>query len=236
MTDEQESRGVNLASVSSLCHELRKPISAIKAFSDILADELSGTLNASQHDQVETILRNSERMDELVRELYEFAEVGAGGLPLEFGPVELEELCAELQDELTPRFLDRGVRLQLVSARPVVHARLDRARLRSVLTRLLLFALRGSEDSGTVTLGLEEAAGGPRLELNFDGARARATDLESVFSLDGLFEGETIRDGGLGVGMHVSRATVEAMGGRLSAERCFEGGLRFVLELPPCDG
>lgn len=232
-----EARGLRRA--DWICHELRKPVAALHAYGELLADEISGTLNEAQHDHVRTLLRNAERMERMVGDLHALMEADAGGrVP---APVEcdLELLCQEVQDELAPRFRERGVALRLVTCGPLPTS-LDAGMFRDALRRLVLEAMRVAPGGSEVRVGVATVDEGAErravLQIEDEGPRHGDTAPEVVFDVPCAqprsgARGES-EDQGLDVGLGIGRVLVESLGGKIGVRNRPSGGALTCVELP----
>lgn len=210
-----------------VCHEVRKPITAIRAYAELLEDGISGGLNEEQREYVGVVLRGARRLDEQVTCLYELAVLAAGAPAPERGPADLGELCASVQDTTAEAFGARGQRLHFEEATTDVRARVDAPRIQVALARLVRCALQTS--SSDVTLVLDRDGPDALLYARTPGSTLPSERFESAFEPFGLEPHESAS--GLGVELHLVRAAARSHAGDAWLERD-ERGTRFTLRLP----
>jgi two-component system, OmpR family, phosphate regulon sensor histidine kinase PhoR len=216
--------------IDHACHQLMRPLAAIVAFAELLADEISGPLNAEQQDQVATVQRNAVRLKALILELRSLAEVALETPPQTRGSGDLERLCGAVQDLWSPQFEERGVRLSLEAAGPVVYDGLDEQRIVGALSRLVENALQASSEGDAVLLRLSSREDEALVEVLDEGSGLRAqSDVEELFAP--LRRREKV-GAGLGVGLCVARGTIRSMGGEVHIRARAEGGARGIVALP----
>lgn len=237
-TDAELRRSLRLAAAgqatAALAHELAQPLNALALYADAVrrmaADAGGRPLDATRQrqllDAVDRMAGDAHRAGEVVRRLRDFFRSGSTQLERAALPALVAEALAAQQR----RAEAAGVRLeppQEAGAVPPVWV--DAVQLQLVLRNLLDNAIHaaGSAEPGGrwVRVGLEVAPRELRLTVHDGGAGLDAVDAAAVFEA-----GVTHKPGGMGVGLGISRAIVEAHGGRLWAVPG-AGGL-FCLSLP----
>ena len=109
---------------------------------------------------------------------------------------------------------------------------MDERRVLRVLANLIQNAIRHTPADGSVTLGVEELAGGVRVDVTDTGEGIDAQDLPRIF--DRFYRGEKSRGrahGGAGLGLAIAKGIVEAHGGQLWATNLAGQGARFSFTL-----
>ncbi|HVU67228.1 MAG TPA: ATP-binding protein [Ktedonobacteraceae bacterium] len=148
--EEEKRRLDRLASLgqmsTSVAHEVRNPLAAIKTSMQMLRDDLEGT-ETPNNEEIAVVLKEIERLDGIVRDLLLFAR------PRQLHRVECDpgELCARLLHFLRPQCDERGVRVQLVRQH-LPPALLDMAQMEQVLMNIFLNALQAMPDGGTLSV------------------------------------------------------------------------------------
>lgn len=218
--------------VDRVCHELRRPLAAIDAFAELLADEVSGPLNPEQKAHLTVVRRNTKRLGQTVQDLFVAFHSVAHDVPPRLGECDLEGLCLDVADELEARFREHGVKLSMLTDGPLVHPRVDEARLRAALLRLLENGLRLAAAGEQVQLRLRRQDAAARFEIRDPGPCLSNEELGRVFELFYRPERDHLDDDRGGGGLSVCRVLVESFGGRIWAENRTREGTTFVIELP----
>ena len=213
--------------VADASHELRTPLAGIRAYAELFArgaklrpDDLDRAMGG--------IERESERMGLLVEDLLLLARLDEGR-PLERGPVELGELVAEAVD--TARTVEPGRPIQL-AVEPVVVLG-DRVRLRQVLDNLL-GNIRSHTPAGTqARISVARSGGDAVIVVEDEGPGLSAEEGQRVF--ERFYRADASRSrrqGGVGLGLSIVAAVVEAHGGSVSTAAGPGGGASFRIVLP----
>lgn len=219
--------------LSVVSHELSTPLNAITGFGSILEDEIEGPLNEKQHRSVARLLRASERMLVLVNDLLDYARVQAGTFvvhPSETDyPSLIEEAiaCFETMASEKALFIESEVSV----SSPVC---LDRQRIFQVLANLLANAVKFSPEGGRICVRAYREGRALVTEVSDQGLGIAPEDREKIFQpFKQLDMGLTRKAGGVGLGLSISRAIVEAHGGTLVAESPGLGkGATFRFTIP----
>jgi signal transduction histidine kinase len=215
--------------VAWVSHDLRTPLAGMRAMAEALEDGVVTDPDtvADYHRRVRV---ETDRMAELVDDLFELSRITAGALRLSLARVPLGDVISDAVASAAPVAAARGI--TLVAARagwPVVRA--SEPELARIVANLLRNAIRYTPSDGTITVsGGRDGNGGWFAVTDGCGGIPEA-DLPKVF--DVAFRGEAARtpgSAGGGLGLAIVRGLVEAHRGAV-AVRNVEGGCQFVVRL-----
>ncbi|HJS75284.1 MAG TPA: ATP-binding protein, partial [Vicinamibacteria bacterium] len=235
--EDRIRRGETLAAIGELsagiAHEIRNCINPISGSVEVLQRELK--VKGENARLLDLIVRESERLDNFIRELLEYARER----PLKAERTDGAELVSE-SIELARRHASAGPGKQVVWEAPAdpVWIEVDFDQMKQVMTNLLINALEAIEGSGTVRVRLQEerrAAGGwgrapgsrAMLEVVDTGAGIAPEHVEQV--LDPFF---STKQGGTGLGLAIANRIVERHGGTLEVESRIGAGTTMRVWLP----
>jgi PAS domain S-box-containing protein len=221
--------------LSTMSHEIRTPMNAILAMADLLTDT---PLDAQQKEYVSVFQRTGGNLLTLLDQVLDLSKVEAGHLELEAVEFDLEPLLRQRIDVMQARARLRGVELTCEMKAGVPGKLLgDPNRIGQILFNLLANALKFTE-RGRVSLIVERISGaGNKVSLRFSvidtGIGIPAQKLALIFAPFTQVDASTTRQyGGTGLGLTISRALVELMGGRLQVESEIGIGSTFFFTAP----
>ncbi|MFN3430807.1 MAG: ATP-binding protein [Candidatus Sericytochromatia bacterium] len=216
-----------------LSHELRTPINAIMGFGSILDDGLFGPLNADQHACLTKLLGGAERLLGLVNDVLNMSQIQAGTFQLLPAPMRLSEVAVSSVSALEP--LAQTKRQRLVEAVPADLPPLtaDAQRLAQVLTNLIGNAIKFTPEGGTITVSAALDGRQVRCRIADTGPGIADADQARLFMpFTQLDMSHTRAAGGVGLGLSICRALVEAHGGRIGVDSEPGRGSTFWFTLP----
>lgn len=216
--------------IADVSHELRTPLSTFQGYMEGLMDGV-----VAPSEETWTLLyAEAERMRRLVDDLQQLSSAEAGQLTLLPERISAAEILDTATESMLPLFTEKGVELEKAVAEDLPQVTADRDRSVQVLTNLLSNALRYTPTGGRVTVEVENRSGEVLFHVRDTGTGISAEHLPHVFERFYRVEKSRSREGGgSGVGLAISRALVEAMGGEMWAESPGPGkGTTFSFTLP----
>ncbi|MCA8958872.1 MAG: PAS domain-containing protein [Planctomycetes bacterium] len=218
--------------LANMSHEIRTPMTAILGYADLLDDE---KLEAGERAEfVRTIRRNGEYLLAVINDILDLSRIEAGKLELRPEPLVVRTLLDEVVDLLAGRAQDRGIELRAESCDTAPERVLaDRFRLRQILVNLVGNAIKFTEE-GSVSLRVDiDATDALRFDVIDTGIGIEESQISRIFeAFEQVDTSTTRRYGGTGLGLKISRALTERMGGRLEVESRLGEGSSFRLLLP----
>lgn len=222
--------------LSRMSHELRTPLNAILGFAQLLdLDRGAGSAphSPSDKDSVDHILRAGRHLLALIDEVLDIARIEAGKLSLAIAPVMLASVIQEAVGLSRPQAETRGVTI-IGDTRGLPPVAADPRRLLQVLLNLLSNAIKYNREGGTVMLRAERVGEMVRIEVIDSGIGIDPAQVDQLFQPFTRLEAGAARSEGTGLGLSLSRALVEAMGGSIGYAPRSDGreGACFWLHLP----
>ncbi len=215
--------------LSSVSHELRTPLTSIQGYVELLREDEGNSMKRGYLDIIE---RNSERLLGLVADVLFAARVLEGQLRFEFQPVDVATLVHQAVEDAQPRANSAGI--ELVShdgSVPEVEG--EPQRLGQLLDNLVSNAIKFTPKGGRVDVRTSAADGFVRIEVSDTGLGMSEEDRSHLF--ERFFRSQTALERqiqGTGLGLYISRAIVEAHGGRIGVTSVEGEGTTFLVELP----
>ena len=214
--------------VSNVSHEFRTPLTSILGYVELLLDD-DDDLTGSQRGPLEIIRRNSERLLTLVSDLLSSRN---GQLLVTPEAVNVAELVRTSVTAALPRAAESGIQLR-ADAPATLEAQIDAARISQVLDNLVSNAIKYSPDGGDVVVSLRSEDGHMVCSVSDTGMGMSQQDQEEVFAK--FFRSAAVRNStipGVGLGLSISKAIVEAHGGRVSLASEVGKGTTFTFAVP----
>lgn len=223
----EESDRVKSALVSSVSHELKTPLTAIKASATTLLQDEASADAAIRGELADAINRETDRLTRLVSNLLDMSRLEAGVLRPHVEWVSLSDVVADVLDRMEPVLRGHPVTTEIPDTLP--ETPLDFVMISQVLTNLLDNAVRYAPPSAAIVISAEVVRDQLRVTVFNEGSWIPPVDLERLF--DKFYRAST-SSGGTGLGLAIARGIVEAHGGRIWAENVGRRGVAFAFTLP----
>jgi signal transduction histidine kinase len=233
-----ESRQMFLAILS---HDLRNPLHCIRMAAQVVSLENEHPATA---DAMSMITKNTDAMMQLISDLIDFSSSGLGrAMPLNRGPVDLEELCREVIDSCRTAHPGRTLRFH---SEGDVNGVWDASRIRQIVSNLMGNAIQHGTPEGPIDLsvtskGTASAVPGPEgsfvvLSVHNEGAPIPPDLLPTIFDpLKRYATPESVlqrNPGSIGLGLYIVREIVVAKGGTLEVTSTAQEGTTFTVRIP----
>ncbi|MBI4410489.1 MAG: MASE1 domain-containing protein [Gemmatimonadetes bacterium] len=221
------SRDEFLAIVS---HDLLNPLGNVRMAAE-LARELAGDPARAQRlpQALGAIQRSAARMDALIRDLLDAAAIEAGRLSLEPAPVEAAVLLRDAVEALRPSALQKELTLECELPTRTAVVLCDRQRVLQVFSNLIGNAIKFTPAGGHIAVRCAALDGFVRFEVADTGPGIAPDALRRIF--DTYWRADPGVEG-VGLGLSISKAIVEAHGGEIWAESEVGAGTRIYFTLP----
>ena len=208
-----------------MAHDLRTPLARLRGVSEMALRE-SG--EEKSRDALADSVEETDRVLTILNTLLDVTEAESGLMRLNLEPTDLCQLVNDVAELYEYVAEEKNIKLEKDCAPLVVKA--DKVRLRQVFANLLDNALKYTEPGGTVTIRGASLPGGARIGVQDSGAGIPAEEQPRIW--ERLYRGDKSRSQrGLGLGLTLVKAIVEAHGGRLSLRSEPGKGSTFVVEL-----
>ncbi|HTI99759.1 MAG TPA: HAMP domain-containing sensor histidine kinase [Dongiaceae bacterium] len=234
---QQELNRLQSNFVSSVSHELRAPIAAVR----LMAENLEGGKIPERPQQQEYfgfIVQECRRLSSLIENVLDFSRIEQGRKQYEFEPADLAGLVQTTVQLLRPYAAEKGVVLEIAPASLArLEWKVDARAIQQALVNLLDNAIKHSAPQQTVTVTLECLTTATptrvRLIVADQGPGIPAAEQEKIFERFYRRGSELRRETqGVGIGLSLVRHIAQAHGGHAGVESEVGQGSRFWLELP----
>jgi signal transduction histidine kinase len=216
--------------VAAVSHDLRTPITTLRLLAEALGDDVVSDPE-TRRLYLQRMRTHIDALSALIDDLFELSRLEAGDISWSLDRVPLDELVAETVEAMRAQAEAKGVAVVASVDAQLVPARANPEKLQRVLFNLIQNAIRHTPADGSVVVRAEPVAAGIEVEIADSGDGIAPHDRAHVF--DAFYRGgaDAARTGdGAGLGLALSRAIVEAHGGRIWLADSSEGtSVRFSL-------
>jgi len=226
-------------------HDLKEPLRGIHNYSSFLIEDYSHVLNEDGVSKLETLIRLTQRMEDLIDSLLHFSRLGRVELNLQ--RTNLNELVKSVIDMLRTSWRISNVEIRMT--RPLPEIRCDRVQMSEVLTNLITNAIKYNDrPEKWVEIGFLDPVNSPENDprdrrekssestivfyVRDNGIGIREYHLENVFRIFKRLHGQKKYGGGTGAGLTIVKKIVERHGGKIWVESTFGEGSTFYFKLP----
>lgn len=225
----EQNRRDFLANVS---HELKTPVASIQAFAETILDGLADE-PAQQERYLKTIVAESHRINRLIHDLLDMAQLDAGELSIhhsqvaigDFLPMECEKYASQLSPKALRLHIDAPAQLPQVWADP--------DRLSQVFANLISNAVQHAPPHSVITIGLAVTSPYLAVTVSDSGNGVAPADLPYIWDRFYRVDGSRARrDGGTGLGLAITKRLVNAMNGTITVSSQPGQGASFTFTLP----
>lgn len=216
--------------IASASHELRAPLTLIRASAEVALRDLPPD-ESDQRALLHDVLAESDHMRRLVDDLLTLTRLDSGQLTLTKETVDLTALIAGIQRQVARLGEQRGVAVELADVGGLVQA--DTERLQQVLLIALDNALRYTPPGGRITLAATPMERTMQIRVADTGCGIAPEHLPHIF--ERFYRADPARgreNGNAGLGLSIAKGLVEAMGGRIAVESTVGVGTTVVISLP----
>ncbi len=207
--------------------KLRDPLLQLRRGLYALAQGFSGEMTKLQTELVSSASTEAEKLDDLMNDLIEVAELDTGKRELKLEPIRPLPALNEARDRACDEAVKKHIRVEVSAYADLAAVMVDRRALRSILDNLLSNALRYTPEDGEILLSAEEIKQFVQFSVRDTGRGIEAERLSSIFDRFNPFS-----EKGTGLGLALVRRLVESLGGQIAVESRLGHGATFRFTLP----
>ena len=213
-------------------HDLQTPLASIRAILEALEDGVVDDPETVKR-YLNTAQRDVRSLSALIDDLFQMAQLNAGGFQLERANSSLTDLVSDTLESFAELAARQNIILTGSVESHVDPVDMDTRRIGRVLNNLIGNAIRHTSAHGVIKVEARRTSTGVDVTVMDTGEGIRAEDLPHIF--DGFYRGEKSRSratGGAGLGLAISRGIIQAHGGDIRVESEVGKGSRFTFHIP----
>jgi signal transduction histidine kinase len=220
--DETRMKFIGIAS-----HELKTPLTAIKANIDFILSEKEGKIPENLKSYLLTIQRNTNRIQMRMDQMLDLSRIKSDRLLLNREPILLSEVIGGYINEVT--LVEKHLSVQVdIPQDLLIYA--DRNALHDIFINLLSNAFKFTGDGGQVSINATQKDQSMLLEIRDTGMGIPEDKFHMIF--DEFYQVEGGKHGGTGLGLAIAKRLVEEHGGSIWVESQLGKGSIFYFTLP----
>ncbi len=234
----EEADAARRSLIAAVSHDLRTPVTALRLLAEAVDDEIGDP--ETRREYVRRLGVHVRALGALIDDLFELTRIEAGEVAWTMQQVQIDELVEETVAAMAPAARAGGISVRAEIDPALVPATANPERIQRVLFNLIQNAIRHTPADGSVTVRAARAGSSVEIEVADTGEGIAPGDRERVFQPFAQGADRASRtDGSAGLGLAISRAIVEAHGGRIwivddAADDGDPGArVRFSLPGPP---
>ena len=217
--------------IAWVSHDLQTPLASMRAILEAVSDGIVDDPETVKR-YLHTAQRDVSNLSVLIDDLFQMAQLDAGGFPLNKDRSSLSDLVSDTLESFTELAKQRDIILEGNVELDVDPVTMDTQAIGRVLNNLIGNALRHSS-RGRVSVWVRRSALGVDVTVSDTGEGIRDDDLQHIF--ERFYRGEKSRNrgtGGAGLGLAIARGIVNAHGGDIKVESQIGKGTQFTFHIP----
>jgi PAS domain S-box-containing protein len=234
ITHEKQVDRAKTEFVSLASHQLRTPLTAINWYAEMLLDESGEHCSPEQREQMETILKSSQRMAELVDTLLNVSRLELGTFIIEPKPTDVVAILEEVLEELRVRIVEKRLEIIKDIDPEQIQGNMDTKLLRIIFQNLLSNAVKYTPEGGKVVVILKQTSTEYLLQVVDTGMGIPKCAQNQIFKK--LFRADNVKQReveGTGLGLYITKTIVETAGGTIGFHSVENEGTTFEVIFPP---
>ena len=226
---EMEAERLRNSLLSSISHDLRTPLATIVGSASTLVEEDNALRAEDKLKLSRAIYDEAQRMSSLVNNILDMARLDAGAVELNKQWYPLDEIIGVVLTRLQKRLADRPVSVKLPPGTPMIYV--DAVMIEQVLINLLENALRYTPEGSPLEIIAEVSVAAVEISVADRGPGIPAGSEYELFEKFYRVQREAAQSG-VGLGLAICKAIIEAHGGSIQAQNRKAGGAVFSFIIP----
>ncbi len=233
ITEQNRNERLKDAFVSTVSHELRTPLTSIRGSLGLVLGGVTGELPEKALGMLQLASNNTERLLLLINDILDIQKIEAGEVPVEMALLEVGEVLATILANNQAYAAQYGVTFKLNVIDSDLKVSADAGRLNQVISNLLSNAAKFSPKEGLVEVSAaRQGHEYVRISVADQGCGISLDFQDKLFDKFTQYDSSDVREkGGTGLGMTITKALVEKMGGEISYDTVEGEGTTFYVDL-----
>lgn len=222
--------------VAHVTHELRAPLSSIRAALEILQSQILGKLKDDDNRIFDTALRNADRLEDLIKNILDFSKIESGQMTVHPQPADPEKIARDGAESLRPWCIKKGIQLAVTVEPGIPKVLADSSRTVQVMVNLLSNAIKFTPAGGTISVtvatGAKENDRFALFSVSDTGPGIAKKDHAKIFEKFVQIAAGEKTVGGTGLGLAIAKAFIHLQNGQMWIDSDLGRGAKFLFTLP----
>lgn len=219
--------------LANMSHELRTPLTSIINCSEILKEEIFGTLNDKQHRYINNILNSGNHLLHMINDVLDISKIEAGKMILNLGTYSASEVVMQSINIIKSLAFRKNIQISVEMNPENFMIMVDAKKLNQILCNLLSNSIKFTNEKGKVSLKVIKDDNYMQLTVEDNGIGIKDEDQERIFhefeQVDNSYEKQYE---GTGLGLPLTKKLVEMHGGKIFLSSRFGIGTKVIVTLP----
>ncbi|MBE9054992.1 ATP-binding protein [Sphaerospermopsis sp. LEGE 08334] len=209
-------------------HDLKEPLRGIHNYSNFLIEDYGDILNENGRAKLQTLVRLTQRMEDLIDSLLHFSRLGRVDLSMQ--QTDLNQVIHRILDLLSPRIEETGIEIRIPQPLPTVYC--DRIQVGEVFSNLIANAIKYNDKAEKwIEIGYIYRNETLILYVKDNGIGIREKHFDAIFRIFKRLHGPNKFGGGTGAGLTIAKKIVERHSGKIWVESSYGEGSTFYFTL-----
>ena len=218
--------------LATMSHELRTPLNAIIGFSEILRDEIIGTINDEQQELVLDIHTSGNHLLAMINDILDLSKIEAGKMDLQLEQFSVQEAVTEVNTIINALANRKQIQLTLELNREVL-IEADKIKFKQILYNLLSNAIKFTDEGGKITTKFEVSGSALLGSVTDTGVGISPQDRAKLFQpFTQLDASSTRAHSGTGLGLALTNRLIQLHGGKIWVDSEIDEGSTFSFTFP----
>ncbi len=233
-TEEKLRETMELKSqfISTVTHELRTPLAAIKEGVAIVLDEVTGPVNEGQKKFLDIAKRNTDRLGALINNVLDFQKLRSNSAKLDIQSNNIEQVLSDVHETMALCATKGQVELEFICAAGLPESKFDHGKVIQVLTNLVGNAIKFTPPKGRVSVDVRHQDNELAIAVSDTGMGIPKDALPKIFERFYRVKRPGKEIQGTGLGLAIVHKIVMMHSGRIEVESEIDRGTTFTVCLP----
>lgn len=228
----KEYRDTRQQFLSNVSHDLRTPLTYIKGYAALLKEQEVGAESVKEQSTI--IYQESNRMESLVKDLFQLMKLEEGKIPMNIQEIDLVDFMKGVAKKVKLSLEEKRMDIFVLSSDQEVFASIDPDEFERALLNILNNGIRHTGSGGQIEINIRKLEQEMTIEIKDNGEGIPAEDLPHIWDrFYRVDKSRSSKQGGSGLGLAITKQIIERHGGDIHIESTLHIGTTFIIVLNP---